>query len=339
MARSRMAIIAVGCALMTMWPDNAATAQSSEQPETLRFTANILDQPSRAIAIGFSSLAEARVSSFDVDLDWRQRNEEVLSSLDSDDAAFALYELESGGETAFDQDDVKAVTKIWRAGEDAVEHPGYLLLARESVPSAWVSDLLAAVAEDDRIMRNAGVDPERLVPEAALADLPIPSHPGVEDYLRETGVEPPMMSAVTSQPAAIEEQPSQDTAPDRTGGDIPASAEEAEGQLFSLYFKTDESKLDRDDYKIVAAACQFAATLPSARFVIAGHADRVGTKVYNEALSSRRAEGVAAAIRNDPRFREALSVIEFGETKPAVPTEDGVPEPMNRRVEITILSE
>jgi flagellar motor protein MotB len=58
---------------------------------------------------------------------------------------------------------------------------------------------------------------------------------------------------------------------------------------------------------------------------------------YNTYLSRLRAQSAAKAIENDPRFREALSVIEFGEAIPAVPTADEVPEPMNRRVEIIVV--
>jgi OOP family OmpA-OmpF porin len=71
--------------------------------------------------------------------------------------------------------------------------------------------------------------------------------------------------------------------------------------------------------------------------VISGHTDTVGSEAYNDQLSTERAAAVAAAIRNDPRFRDALSLVDFGERKLAVATEDEVAESMNRRVEIQVM--
>ena len=118
---------------------------------------------------------------------------------------------------------------------------------------------------------------------------------------------------------------------------VPVKESSAPGRSFTLYFDTAEAQLDRSDFKSVAEACKFAATLPNARFIISGHTDTVGSDAYNQGLSRKRAHVVANAIRNDPRFREALNVVEFGESKLAIATGDGVNEPMNRRVEISVV--
>jgi outer membrane protein OmpA-like peptidoglycan-associated protein len=73
------------------------------------------------------------------------------------------------------------------------------------------------------------------------------------------------------------------------------------------------------------------------RLVVVGHADAAGPAGYNEVLSERRARAVADQLRRfgvDPVVVRAEGV---GESEPAVPTPDGVPEARNRRAEIVFL--
>ena len=69
--------------------------------------------------------------------------------------------------------------------------------------------------------------------------------------------------------------------------------------------------------------------------MLAGHTDRSGTISYNEALAGRRNASVTEYLtgRGIPMGR--ISSQAFGETQPRVPTEDGVRELQNRRVEVT----
>ena len=69
---------------------------------------------------------------------------------------------------------------------------------------------------------------------------------------------------------------------------------------------------------------------------MAGHADRSGDAAYNQRLSQRRAEAVAAELVRDGVARGNISVQAFGESRPLVPTADNVREPQNRRVEIVL---
>jgi outer membrane protein OmpA-like peptidoglycan-associated protein len=67
---------------------------------------------------------------------------------------------------------------------------------------------------------------------------------------------------------------------------------------------------------------------------VIGHADRVGLEKYNINLSHRR----ASSIRENfiaGRIKSKVILISFyGESKPQVYTEDEIPEPLNRRVEL-----
>jgi outer membrane protein OmpA-like peptidoglycan-associated protein len=69
---------------------------------------------------------------------------------------------------------------------------------------------------------------------------------------------------------------------------------------------------------------------------VVGHADRAGSDAYNMALSRRRADAVADLLAAGGVPRSALAVSAKGESQPRVPTADGVREPQNRRVEITV---
>jgi outer membrane protein OmpA-like peptidoglycan-associated protein len=75
---------------------------------------------------------------------------------------------------------------------------------------------------------------------------------------------------------------------------------------------------------------------PNANVRIAGHADRSGPDAYNLALSRRRADAVMTALQQQGLQRNRATVEYFGEARPLVETADGVREPQNRRVEVTI---
>ena len=67
-----------------------------------------------------------------------------------------------------------------------------------------------------------------------------------------------------------------------------------------------------------------------------GYTDTSGTAAYNQRLSVRRAEAVAAELVRRGVPRNAISIQGFGETHLLVPAGPGVREPRNRRVEIIL---
>ena len=69
---------------------------------------------------------------------------------------------------------------------------------------------------------------------------------------------------------------------------------------------------------------------------VVGHADRSGSNAYNDALSQARAENVQSLLIASGVAATNVSIDFKGETEPRVPTEDGVREPQNRRVEIKV---
>jgi outer membrane protein OmpA-like peptidoglycan-associated protein len=70
--------------------------------------------------------------------------------------------------------------------------------------------------------------------------------------------------------------------------------------------------------------------------VVIGHTDRVGTVEYNDRLSLQRAERVRAELVRLGVDPARISVEGRGEREPLVPTPDEMPEPQNRRVEVSV---
>lgn len=70
--------------------------------------------------------------------------------------------------------------------------------------------------------------------------------------------------------------------------------------------------------------------------VVIGHTDTVGSDETNVALAMQRARAVADRLRDAGMNLSALTLESHGEKNPLVPTKDGVAEPRNRRVQVTI---
>ncbi len=110
----------------------------------------------------------------------------------------------------------------------------------------------------------------------------------------------------------------------------------APARTYLVFFDWDRADLTTRARDIIAEAAQTSATVQTTRIEVAGHADRSGTPQYNQRLSQRRAETVAAELVRRGVPRGIITVEAFGETRPLVPTADGVREPQNRRVEIVL---
>ncbi len=90
-----------------------------------------------------------------------------------------------------------------------------------------------------------------------------------------------------------------------------------------------------DSSAIIESIASSAAACGVRAVMVVGHADRSGSAGFNQRLSQRRAEAVAAALVAEGMPRAAVTVRAVGERDLAVPTADGVREPANRRVAIS----
>lgn len=114
----------------------------------------------------------------------------------------------------------------------------------------------------------------------------------------------------------------------------PAPPPPPEAQTFVLYFGTDGDELDKASQAVLSRVRAAASKIDGAKITVAGFTDAEGTSKYNLGLSDRRAETVALALAD--AAAQKIDTISFGQYNQAVPTADGVEEPLNRRVEITV---
>ena len=75
---------------------------------------------------------------------------------------------------------------------------------------------------------------------------------------------------------------------------------------------------------------------PGAEVQVTGYTDTLGSADDNDALSQRRAEEVLSALADQGLDRTMMSAVGRGERELRVKTEDGVREPANRRVVVTV---
>ncbi len=102
-----------------------------------------------------------------------------------------------------------------------------------------------------------------------------------------------------------------------------------------LLFQTGQKSLTRDNEAVLDKAARLYREARPIIMVVSGSSDSVGHPVSNLLLSNQRALAVARGLVARGIPAERTQVLAKGETNPAVQTEHGVPEPQNRRVEIT----
>ncbi|WP_421995383.1 OmpA family protein [Roseococcus sp.] len=115
-----------------------------------------------------------------------------------------------------------------------------------------------------------------------------------------------------------------------------AAAAPAPARTYLVFFDWDRADLTDRARQIIGEAATNARAVSSTRIEVSGHADRTGTAVYNQRLSVRRGEAVAAELVRRGIARNEITVQGFGFDRPLVPTAMGVREPQNRRVEIVL---
>ena len=110
----------------------------------------------------------------------------------------------------------------------------------------------------------------------------------------------------------------------------------ADARTYLVFFDWDRADLTDRARQIIAEAAQATQRAQTTRIEVAGHTDSSGTAQYNQGLSVRRAQNVAAELVRLGVPRAAITVQGLGETQPLVQTAKGVREPQNRRVEIVL---
>ena len=116
----------------------------------------------------------------------------------------------------------------------------------------------------------------------------------------------------------------------------PAPVPQAVTRTYLVFFDWDRADLTDRARQIVSEAASASTKVQYTRIEVQGNADRSGTPAYNQRLSLRRAQTVAAELVRLGVPRTAIDIQAFGDTRPLVPTAAGVREPQNRRVAIIL---
>lgn len=105
---------------------------------------------------------------------------------------------------------------------------------------------------------------------------------------------------------------------------------------FVLYFRQDSDDLTPESQALLPAFFQAVRDRSPADVSIVGHTDTVADREYNFRLGLRRASRVADLLVVQGVERSSLDIDSHGKDDLLVQTGDQVPEPRNRRVEITV---
>ncbi len=122
-----------------------------------------------------------------------------------------------------------------------------------------------------------------------------------------------------------------------TATNVPAKPDFSE---VILNFEFGKSDLTPDALaKLGEAAAMLKANAQAISFSLEGHADWVGSEGYNEKLGQARAEAVKRFLSEQHQIPvEKMSVVSYGESRPAAPNGTTEGRAQNRRVVIKVLT-
>lgn len=122
---------------------------------------------------------------------------------------------------------------------------------------------------------------------------------------------------------------------------VVAAPASAPVRTYLVFFDWDSGTLSNRAREIVATAARNSTSAQFTHIHVNGHTDSSGSmsargRVYNQALSLRRAKAVKAELVRDGIASGLIAVKGYGSDQPLVPTANGTREPQNRRVEIDL---
>jgi outer membrane protein OmpA-like peptidoglycan-associated protein len=105
---------------------------------------------------------------------------------------------------------------------------------------------------------------------------------------------------------------------------------------YLLYFKTGSTDLTEESEKLLVEILETIEARRSTDISVVGHTDRVGSRQLNFRLGMDRADRIKKILVSKGVDSSIVEVDSHGEDSPLIKTEDEVPEPRNRRVEVTV---
>lgn len=105
-------------------------------------------------------------------------------------------------------------------------------------------------------------------------------------------------------------------------------------RLRGVNFAFDKYDITPESAVVLEVAAQTLKECPSWIISVQGNTDSIGTEVYNQGLSERRADSVADYLSSLGVERSRLTTVGFGETRPIAPNDTEEGRALNRRVEL-----
>lgn len=102
----------------------------------------------------------------------------------------------------------------------------------------------------------------------------------------------------------------------------------------TIYFVYDSSEVQPDFIVVINAHAKYLVAHPNQKLTLEGHADERGSPEYNIALGDQRAKAVAELMKAQGVSDGQLTLVSYGEEKPAVFGNDEASFERNRRVEM-----
>ena len=105
----------------------------------------------------------------------------------------------------------------------------------------------------------------------------------------------------------------------------------------SVTFAFDKSEVQPQFYPVLDNVASTLQQYNQTIIEVAGHTDSVGSDSYNQQLSQRRADAVAAYLGSRGIMRDRMITVGAGETRPIASNDSEQGRASNRRVEITLV--
>lgn len=104
----------------------------------------------------------------------------------------------------------------------------------------------------------------------------------------------------------------------------------------TILFETASARLRDSSYDTLDNLAGVAKTCDRVNIVVEGHTDDRGSAGFNQKLSERRAQSVAAYLQGAGISADSLSAVGYGESRPAVPNSSQANMAKNRRIEFSV---
>ncbi len=112
---------------------------------------------------------------------------------------------------------------------------------------------------------------------------------------------------------------------------------EETGALYTIYFGYDSYSIKPDFLETIKKNAQWMKSNPDQSIILEGHADERGGNEYNLALSQRRVQSIKRFLSEFGVDKRNLTLLSYGEEKPANNEHNEAAWKENRRVEVKIL--